>query len=196
MKNLIKLIVGLTLSIGLLTSAFAQSNSNVTTTVTIKPGFFSRVGSDITAFIKANPDALSQTNWSLSLGGNYAAGKVGASANVSYSLNAYMRPGFELDYINGVLYDGTLNTSVGTSYKLFNLNAYSYVIAGVGTVVSGSNSGSLVNYQGVGTEFGLPFGFKLFGKYDSNFGLTGEVDHYNAIVGPVIKGFIKFNISF
>ena len=110
-------------------------------------------------------------------------GRFGADADVQFPIAQQASVGFDLLFYNHNLYDGTFNSTLGTTWNVPVIgNVYTYGQVGVGTDLQNSNN--IINEEWAGAKWKYQFG----GSF-TNLNLTANIaaGHISNEQGALIK---------
>jgi hypothetical protein len=168
-----QLLIGLVLCMGI--SAQAQS-SNV----------FVTLAGNVKTFLTDNTNLFNQGIVQVEVGPvfNVANYHYGADMDVQFPIAQQASVGFNVLYYNGVAYNGTVNTTLGTTWTVpfINQPVYTYAKVGVGTDLQ--NASHLINEEWAGARWQYQFG----GSFTNlSFTLNGAVGHLSGESGAVLE---------
>ena len=179
------LIALLALSACLLaTPAHAQTNTGNWLTI---------LAGDVKTFFTDQTNLFNQGTVALEAGPvvNVSNWRVGADVDVQFPIAQQASVGFDVLYYNGEVYDGTFNTTLGTTWQVPVIGpVYTYGQAGVGTDLQ--NRSALINEEWAGARVKWKLTGNIFTAADVlNFGVNaaaGRISNENGTLGKVMVG--------
>jgi hypothetical protein len=119
--------------------------------------------------------------------------RFGADADVQFPLAQQASVGFDILYYNRAVYDGTFNTTLGTTWVMPYINqpVYTYVQVGAGTDLQNVNT--IISEQWAGAKWKYGFG----GSF-TNLSLTVNcaAGHISNESGTLVKGMAGLEYRF
>ena len=179
------LIALLALSACLLaTPAHAQTNTGNWLTI---------LAGDVKTFFTDQTNLFNQGTVALEAGPvvNVSNWRVGADVDVQFPIAQQAAVGFDVLYYNGHVYDGTFNTTLGTTWQVPVIGpVYTYVQAGVGTDLQSRSS--VINEEWAGARIKWKLAGGLITSTDLlNFGVNaaaGHISNENGTLGKLMAG--------
>ena len=183
MKNKIqKLIIGLAVLLAGIT-AQAQTNTG-----------FTKLAYDVKNFFTDQTNIFNTGTVAFEAGPVFGLvnGKFGADADIQFPLAQQASVGFDLLYYDGSLYDGTFNTTLGTTWNVPVLgNIYTYGQVGAGTDLQ--NADNIINEEWAGAKWKYQFG----GSF-ANLSITANLaaGHISNESGALVKAMAGLEYRF
>ena len=170
--------------IGLATLTTAQAQTGIT-----------KLTLDVKNFFTDQTNIFNQGQVAFEVGPimNLSNYRFGADADVQFPLAQQASVGFDLLYYGNVVYDGTFNTTLGTTWVIPYIKqpVYTYVQVGAGTDLQNLNN--VINEEWAGLKWKYTFGGSM-----TNLSLTvnGAAGHISNESGTLAKGMAGLEYRF
>ena len=151
--------------------------------------WFTILEGDVKTFFTDNTNLFNQGTVAFEAGPvvNLSNYKFGADFDVQFPVAQQAAIGFDVLYYNGQVYDGTFNTTLGTTWTVPLIGpVYTYAQVGVGTELQDPNTVINEEWAGARTKWQLATG--LLGTTDVlSFGINAAAGHVSSETGTMAK---------
>jgi hypothetical protein len=205
--NKIKSLLGVAALLATLTTAQAQTvvatNANVVTITvtssvtnnTSSTPWYIQLFEDGKAFFTDGTNYFNQGTVQAEVGpvANINNAQFGFDANIQFPVAQQASVGFDVFYYGGHVYDGTVNTTLGTTWTVLKQPIYTYTSVGVGTDLQ--SPGSVINIEWVGARTDWTIKTNLVFTGDVlTVGVDVGAGHVSNITGTLarVEGMFKY----
>lgn len=176
--NKIKSFIGVAALLAALTTAQAQSTN----------AWYVQLFDDAKLFLTDQTNLFNQGIVQFEIGpvANVNHAQFGFDMNAQFPIAQQASVGFDCFYFNGHVYDGTVNTTLGTTWTVLKQPIYTYTSVGVGADLQDPESVINIEWVGAKTYWDIKKNLFVTGD-DLTAGVDIGVGHISNITGTMAK---------